>query len=363
MSRPAGFLAVLLTAAAVTGLIAVSPLAAQPVRLAPTRPAKLGVTTIDKVAYYSLSDLAKHLDLKGAWSKDRKTYTLAGKGPKLEFNLEGDGRKLFIDGLWVHLGDKVVTRGSNAFVSVADYERTLRGILSPREAGVLPPVPQVIVLDPGHGGNDSGNTQNGLVEKSLTLELASLLRRALEGKGYRVVLTRTEDKALGPDKAQDLRARSDMATTVGADLFISIHFNSLPTTTSAENLATTNGPEVFVFTPAGQRSTSAWHAGENDIETKPAPVNRHDAWSSLLAHNLHQQLVASLKTTDRGQKTSHLGVLRMLDCPGVLVESAFLSNPTEATKVSTPEFRNQIAAAIVAGVEEYTKTIKALRAP
>jgi N-acetylmuramoyl-L-alanine amidase len=359
MSRPAGFLAVLLAAA----LAVVAPLAAQAVRLPPTRPARFSVTTIDQVAYYSLADLAKHLDLKATWSKDRKAYTLAGKDRKLEFNLEGDGRKLFLDGLWVHLGNKVVTKGGTAFLSVTDYEHTLRGILSAREAGALPPVPQVIVLDPGHGGNDAGNTQNGLVEKTLTLDVANRLKRVLEGQGYRVVLTRTEDKALGPDKAQDLRARSDMTTTVGADLFISIHFNSLsPEENSAEKIAATNGPEVFVFTPAGQRSTSSWTTGKDDTETKPVPANQHDAWSSLLAHNVQGQLLAALKTTDRGQKTSHLGVLRGLDCPGVLVESAFLSNPTEARRVNTPEFRDQIAAAIAAGVEAYAKTIKAVRA-
>ena len=181
MSRPAGLPAVLLAASVAVALLA-GPLPAQAVRLPPMRPAKLSVTTIDKVAYYSLADLAKHLELKATWSSDRKAYTLAGKGPKLVFNLEGDGRKLFIDGLWVHLGDKVVTRGSNAFLSVTDYERTLRGILNPLEAGTLPPVPQVIVLDPGHGEWDPGFTGNDLTEKVLTLDVAKRVQRLLEGK-------------------------------------------------------------------------------------------------------------------------------------------------------------------------------------
>jgi N-acetylmuramoyl-L-alanine amidase len=363
MPRPARFLAVLLAAVSVATLLSPLVLPAQVVRAAPTRPVRLAATTIDKVAYYNLADLAKHLELKGTLAADRKSYTLAGKGTKLQFDLDGDGRKLLVDGLWVHLGNKVVSRGSNIFLSVTDYERTLRGILSPREAGQLPPVPQVIVLDPGHGGADSGNTQNGLSEKVLTLDLANRLKRLLEGQGYRVVLTRTEDKALGPDKAQDLRARSDTATAVGADLFVSIHFNSLdPANNSAEKIAGTNGPEVYVFTPAGQGSTSSWQSGKDDSETKTSAVNQHDPWSALLAHAMHKELVAKLQTTDRGQKTGHLGVLRWLDCPGVLVESAFLSNPTEARKVATPEFRDQMAAAIFAGIEAYAKSIKELRA-
>jgi N-acetylmuramoyl-L-alanine amidase len=171
------------------------------------------------------------------------------------------------------------------------------------------------------------------------------------------VLTRTEDKALALDKARDLPARSAMATTVGADLFVSIHFNSL-----SPNEAP-SGTEIYAFTPAGQRSTNSWSSPTDD-DTVPAakPVNRHDPWSALLAHELQQQLVSSLKTRDRGQKTSHLVVLRDLDCPGVLIESAFLSNPAEARKVGTPEFRDQIAAAIVAGIEAYAKNIRAARA-
>jgi N-acetylmuramoyl-L-alanine amidase len=360
MPRPARFLAVLLAAA--TPGFAQAPVAAGQVRGAPTRPARLAVTTIDKVAYHSLADLAKHLGMKGAWSDGRKKYTLSGGSNTLVFELEGGGRRLLLNGLLIHLGHKTVTKGSTLYLSVTDYESTLRGILNPREAGIAPPVPQVIVLDPGHGGTDAGNTQNNLSEKELTLDLSNRLKRLLEGRGYRVVLTRTEDKSLGPDKARDLRARSDTATTVGADLFVSIHFNSLPTATSPENMAATSGPEVYVFTPAGQRSTQSWSLkDDNDAEAKAMPVNQHDAWSSLLAHELQKALVAQLKTTDRGQKTSHLGVLRNVDCPAVLVESAFLSNPSEARKVATAEFRDQIAVTLAAGIESYAKAIKSLR--
>ena len=356
MSRPARFLAVLLATFAPLAF-STAELSAQVVRVAPTRPARFSVTTIDKVAYYNLADLAKYLELKGAWSDGKKVYTLTGRGPKLEFDLEGDGRKLLIDGLWVHLGNKVITRGSNVFLSVTDYERTLRGILSPRDAGVLPPVPQVIVIDPGHGEWDPGFTGNGLTEKVLTLEVAKLLQRQLEGKGYRAVLTRTEDKALAPDKDRDLPARSALATAVGADLFISIHFNSVSPN------ETPSGTEIYAYTPAGQRSTKSWSTPlDNDAKPDSVPVNQHDSWSSLLSHTLQQQLVSSLKTRDRGQKTAHFVVLSGLDCPGVLIESAFISNPAEARKLATPEFRDQIAGAIVAGIEAYAKSIKALRA-
>ena len=98
------------------------------------------------------------------------------------------------------------------------------------------------------------------------------------------------------------------------------------------------------------------------LEKSEMPVNRHDYWSAALAQSLHQRLVADLRAADRGKKIAHWGALRPLDCPGVLIESAFLSNPTEAANVATPAFRDQIAVAIAAGIESYAKTIKALRA-
>jgi N-acetylmuramoyl-L-alanine amidase len=68
-----------------------------------------------------------------------------------------------------------------------------------------------------------------------------------------------------------------------------------------------------------------------------------------------------LQTPDRGQKTKHAAVLRWVDCPAVLVESAFISNPTDAHRVVTAAYQEKIAAAIAAGVDGYVAQIRALR--
>jgi N-acetylmuramoyl-L-alanine amidase len=197
-----------------------------------------------------------------------------------------------------------------------------------------------------------------LKEKIATLDVALRLKKILEAKGYRVVMTRTDDRQLGPDKATDWRQRAAIANAAGADLLVSIHFNSLFPDTR------TSGTEVYTFTPQFQRSTRAWSPGQrDDTEQAAAPVNRFDGWSALFAQSLHLEVLAGLKTLDRGQKTMHSAVLRGLNCPAVLVESVFLSNETEAMRVRTPEYRQQIAQAIFAGIQRYAAALDEIRGP
>jgi N-acetylmuramoyl-L-alanine amidase len=93
------------------------------------------------------------------------------------------------------------------------------------------------------------------------------------------------------------------------------------------------------------------------------PGNRHDPANVLLGYQVHRALLNSLKTSDRGFKRARFAVLRPLKCPGLLVEAAYLSNDTEARRVGTPAYRQQIAEAIAAGIRGYGETLTALRAP
>ena len=91
------------------------------------------------------------------------------------------------------------------------------------------------------------------------------------------------------------------------------------------------------------------------------PGNRHDTANALLGYSLHRQLITGLKTSDRGYKRYRYAVLRTLNCPGALLEAAYLSNDTEAARVGTPAFRQQIAEAIADGVQAYSATLAGLR--
>ncbi len=342
-------------AAAVLATAGLGSVAAQPPRAAPKRPARaLPTTRIGPIAYVSLADVAHHLGLTGNWSGDRKKYSLTRDGLRLDF--QSSGRDLHLNGYRIHLGDPVAMRGGRLYVGQTDWEHTVRPIVRPGEIGPVPSLPRVIVIDAGHGGSDPGtmNPRFNLSEKTITLQVARRTRQRLQASGYQVRLTRDRDRLLGQQGAEDFRRRANVANTADADLFISIHFN-------ADGDPRTRGAETFVFTPAGQRSTESWSSGAVDREKVSVPVNKYDGWSAVLAHAVQGSVARRLQTPDRGQKTKHAAVLRWLDCPGVLVESAFISNPDDARKVITAEYQEKIAAAIAAGVDAYAAQIRSLQ--
>jgi N-acetylmuramoyl-L-alanine amidase len=211
----------------------------------------------------------------------------------------------------------------------------------------------VVAIDPGHGGVDNGtsNVKLGLLEKTFALDVSLRLGRMLRAEGYKVVFTRETDTKV------ELPIRATMANTYGADLFISVHFNSLMPDVKP------SGSEFYTFPPAGVRSAESWGRKDSDAEKDPSPINKFDHWNSVLGYAVQREVLGSLKTIDRGKKFKHLGVLRSLNCPGVLVEAGFLSNDAEARKIATPEYRQQMAEAIARGVRSYAATLAALRTP
>lgn len=296
--------------------------------------------------YVSVIDMAERLGLRLSWS-DRGRHLILSD-PQHRIELAAESRETLLDGLKVFLGDPVVARGGRFYVSRTDFERCLIPRLRPAAGGPPPSAPRLIVLDPGHGGEDHGteNRRLGLMEKTFTLDVALRLRKLLEAAGYRVLLTRDSDV----DVPKPWRA--EIANRAGADLFISIHFNSVAPDTK------TRGSEIFTFVPQFQRATDS-----SDREKEASPANRRDHWNAVLAHAMYRELMRILKTDDHGEKIAHWAVLRPLNCPGVLVESAFLSNDAEASRVATPAFRQTIAEAMLAGVRAYSATLGALRAP
>ena len=353
-----------------------APAGAPPaVRFAPSRPAAAGdpagasapgpgakgapalaTTRFRNIDYVSANDIAGRLGFRGKWDEAKRELTLTSGTRRLV--LTSDRREVSCDGLRIFLGEPVQLRSGKLYVGKTDYERCLLPLLRPEF--VAGPVPRfrTIVLDPGHGGSDPGmeNLALRLQEKNLALDVALRLEKLLQAEGCNVVLTRRDDRPLAPTKEADLQRRAIVANAAGADLFLSIHFNSLYPDKKV------SGTEVYVFTRPGQRSDTSLGFGQgDDTESGFAPVNRHDAWTSLLAHALHRETIAGLKTSDRGHKTKHLAVLRGLNCPGVLVESVFLSNDAEARRAATPAYRQQIAESMAAGLRAYAASLDSLR--
>jgi N-acetylmuramoyl-L-alanine amidase len=303
----------------------------------------------EATASIALTDAAAALGLKFSWIEPGRRALLSGRGQRMEF--EARSREIEANGLRVFLGNAVQVKGDELAVSRIDYETCLIPILHPSRIRTAAPRPKIIALDPGHGGPDNGtqNVKLGLKEKVFTLDVALRLKSLLEVRGFKVVLTRDSDERV------ELLQRALIANRAGADLFLSIHFNSLPADTK------TSGTEVFTFAPQYQRSTNSWSSQTDDTEDEAAPVNRYDAWSTVFAHALHRELIEDLKTFDRGKKLMHLGMLRGLKCPGALVESGFLSNPEEARKIATPAYRQQIASALASAIADYVRILDSSR--
>jgi N-acetylmuramoyl-L-alanine amidase len=216
-----------------------------------------------------------------------------------------------------------------------------------------------IVIDPGHGGIDPGATgRQGLMEKDVTLDIAKKLRDKLTRTGrYRVLLTREDDRKVY------LKERVAFAKDNNADLFISIHLNSLPA--KASNI---NYVETYFFGPHSDERTLELSERENHdsdyaigefrkIIAKIGDTMKTEE-SKELASAIHSRLYGNLKRHNRdlidaGTKTGPFVVLLGVEVPSVLVEISCLSNMAEETRLSQLGYRDDIADFLKMGIVDY----------
>ncbi len=218
---------------------------------------------------------------------------------------------------------------------------------------------QTIVIDPGHGGIDPGATgHQGLKEKDVVLDIARRLRDKLAGSGkYRVLLTRDEDKKVY------LKERVAFAKENRADLFISIHINSLPA--EARQL---NYVETYYFGPhTDQRSLELAEKENHDSDYLMGDFREVIARigdtlkteeSKELAGSIHKRLYSNLKRHNRDllnarSKTGPFMVLLGVEVPSVLVEVSCISNKAEETRLNSPQYRDAVAGYLRTGIIEY----------
>lgn len=217
--------------------------------------------------------------------------------------------------------------------------------------------PRVVVIDPGHGGVDPGAV-GYVVEKEVTLDLALRLRRLLQKEGIEVVLTRSSDTHLSPNKAIDLGMRAEMANSK-RNLFISIHVNSAP------NVA--QGIETYYFGSTldasllaqvirengggelGRRLTQeAQSVAERLVRDLIAQSNLK--FSRQLAQLVHTALVQAAGAVDRGVRQAPFYVLRNARIPAILVEVGFANHPVEGRRLQSEAYRQTLAEAMARGI-------------
>jgi N-acetylmuramoyl-L-alanine amidase len=213
---------------------------------------------------------------------------------------------------------------------------------APRKPAARGEQPLVVVLDPGHGGQDSGAMCGAVTEKNLTLDVALRAELLLRVDGYTTVLTRENDRYLS------LAERTAVGNREDNSLFISIHFND-------EARATVSGVETY-YAPrqsASRFGFLSWLPFLQRLEASPLTAK-----SESLAGYIQAALIARTGAVNRGIKSEQFYVIANVRHPAALVEGGFLTNKSDVTRLATTEYRQQIAAAISDGVHRYWEAIQ-----
>ncbi len=269
-----------------------------------------------------------------------KKVLLKNKWNTIEF--ETNARRAWINGVLVYLHYKCHRQGSGWAIVEADFKQGIDPIMR-SYAHVPSKTPRMVVLDPGHGGKDTGATGKRKVhEKKAVLSIANRVKAHLESKKIKVMMTRTSDTYLS------LQQRCDFASKVGADLFISIHADG-----AADPSA--NGVETFAMTAPGYYSSN--HYGQ-PADRSACNGNLFDAANAVLAFSIQSNLVKTSKRNDRGMRRARFFVLKNSPCPAALVECGFLTNPTEESLMIDADYREAVARGISNGILGYMTLVK-----
>lgn len=193
-----------------------------------------------------------------------------------------------------------------------------------------------VIIDPGHGGNDSGASARGLQEKRISLDLAQRLAAELRNLGFTVMLTRKDDTYVSlPDRIQ-------LAQAVPAAIFVSLHCDYA-------NHASAHGFEIY---RAETKSAAVLAMVQTAGGSEPLAISE-----AQLAGAISNSLSVGLRCDHHAIKTANFFVLRNLDMPALLIECGFLTNPDDAKALADPAFRTKVAGAIAKGIAFYHSSV------
>jgi N-acetylmuramoyl-L-alanine amidase len=308
---------------------------------AESAPARLFRVELFGAEYVRLDDWAKANGYQFSISASKREIRLTHPSGPLEFTL--DSRKMTLRGVTVWLSYAIAAKDGHAYISNRDLATTLHPILFPRRTSSSGKV-RSIVLDPGHGGKDPGNQEGRRREKDFTLLFAREVADALTKAGFRVTLTRDRDTFI------ELPSRPQVANKRGADLFVSLHFNSA----DGAGGAAVKGAEVYCMTPVRASSTNARGEGSG---AGAFPGNRFDQKNVLLGYQIQKSLGRG-GMEDRGLKRARFAVLRDATMPAVLIEGGFMTNPSDSRRIYDAAQRKRLAQSVADGLAEYRRLVE-----
>jgi N-acetylmuramoyl-L-alanine amidase len=327
----------------------------------------------------SVNGQATKLSFAPVWT-DSMVYIPGDVYTKILPNVVNDKITLFLDGEPIHVAKttdiKKPSEKSGLFNFInkkktdtendgpADEKNPEDNSEKPADSGKNPV--DVIVIDPGHGGHDSGaRGPDGIKEKDVVLMIAKKLeKKLLEEKGIQVHLTRTDDTFISlskrPQKAKELKA----------DVFVSVHANGFKRISA-------QGFETFfaslTATDEAAYELALWENQAEGEEDQPPEGVMTDlelilgdmaqteslADSQSLAEMVQENMSSVMKSDNRGVKQAPFKVLMESSMPAVLVEIGFLTSPTEAKQIMDPETQDKIVDAIADAILKYRKQTNA----
>lgn len=235
--------------------------------------------------------------------------------------------------------------------------------------GALPPLvnvtprdrsKKIIVIDPGHGGKDSGAVGNGYMEKNIVLQIGTQLSEKLRAMGYTVFMTRSNDTFI------ELKDRTKFANDKQADLFVSIHANSIPKTTDP---GTAQGFETYFLSPT--RSERAMRVAALENSEDMGEMGAYGKLSFLsflnkekiiasnkLGIDLQKGVLGNLRKQfpnvhDNGVREAPFWVLVGAQMPAILVEVGYISHPDEASRIADEKYQRWMVEGLIDGIGHY----------
>jgi len=257
---------------------------------------------------------------------------------KVEMKLKVGGNECLMNNVKFVFCHPIETVGEKNYVSRIDLAKLIDPVLRPnfiQNAGDF----RTVVLDAGHGGKDPGATNPLGSEAMYNLKLAGLVKKQLEAKGFRVVMTRDTNEYLS------LQERVDFANAIKESaIYVSIHFNS--------GGSSARGIETFTLSPPGVPHYD--HDFKTaDLQTRAG--NEHDSANIALATSVHGSILRRLGTNtfDRGIKRARFSVLSGVRHPAILLEGGFMSHPYEARLIDKEAYQNALAGGLVDAIGKY----------
>ncbi|MGH8092794.1 MAG: N-acetylmuramoyl-L-alanine amidase family protein [Chthoniobacterales bacterium] len=306
------------------------------VRLAPAE--DWNVIRADGRDYVSFANVAQFYHL-ARFSRVSRADSL--RADRRGIRAEAGTSEFYINGVRFFSDYPLLAHADEDLISVADISKIVEPVLRPNRISSARPV-DTVVLDPGHGGADSGTTGPRGNEKTYALDVALTARERLLRAGFKVEMTRSSDRTVS------LEERVAFANQFPNAVFISIHFNSGPGG---------SGVESYALAPAGVPSNASNEEHPSGGETRWCEGNRHDPANIALAAAIQGSILSRVSVFDRGVRHARFHVLRDIKVPAVLVEAGFLNDPVEGAHIATPQYRQRLGDAIAQAVTIYNRAI------